>query len=138
MPDFNCSRGGHYPLIVGFQQSQLSPSLAGIFVSHQTQLRTLHSGLGRQCVAIEEHQWRITKKIGRAILMDGYYVVEVTTTSYLGFGVIINIVSKEDITYRVTIGDIPRCTCPNFTKMSSHALKKKGKLISVLQTSLLC
>ena len=62
-------------------------------------------------------------------LMDGYYVVGVTAIPYPGFGVIINIVSKQDITYHVTIGDIPHCTCPDFTKMSSHALGKKGKWV---------
>ena len=59
--------------------------------------------------------------------MDGYYVVGVTAIPCLGYGVIINIVSKEDITYRMTIGDIPHCTCPDFTKMFSQALEKKGK-----------
>jgi hypothetical protein len=62
-------------------------------------------------------------------LMEGYYVVGVTAIPYPGFGVIINIVSKHDITYHVTIGDIPHCTCPDFTKMSSHALGKKGKWV---------
>ena len=59
--------------------------------------------------------------------MDGNYVVSVTAIPYPGYGVIIDIVSKEDITYRITIGDIPHCTCPDFTKMSSQALGKKGK-----------
>jgi hypothetical protein len=58
-------------------------------------------------------------------LMEGYFVVVVTVIPYPGFGVIINIVSKHDITYHVTIGDIPHCTCSDFTKMSSHALEKK-------------
>ena len=40
-------------------------------------------------------------------LMDTYYVVGVTAISYLGFGVIINIVSKKDNSYYVAIGDIP-------------------------------
>jgi hypothetical protein len=62
-------------------------------------------------------------------LMDGYYVVGVTAIPYPGFGVLINIVSKEDISYRVTIGDIPHCTCPDFTKMSSQSLGKKGKWV---------
>jgi hypothetical protein len=39
-------------------------------------------------------------------LMDGYYVVGITVISYPRFGVLINIVFKEDITYRVTIGNI--------------------------------
>ena len=43
----------------------------------------------------------------------------ITAIPYPGFGVLINIVSKEDITYHVTIGDMPHCTCPYFTKMSS-------------------
>ena len=54
-------------------------------------------------------------------------VVGVTVIPYLGFGVIIKIVSKQDITYHVTRGDIPLCTCPDFTKMSSQTLGKKGK-----------
>ena len=59
--------------------------------------------------------------------MEGYYVVGVTGIPYPGFGVIINIVSKHDITYHVTIGDIPHCTCRVFTKMSSQTLGKKVK-----------
>jgi hypothetical protein len=62
-------------------------------------------------------------------LMDGYYVVGITVIPYPGFGVLINIVSKEDITYRVTIGDMPHCTCSDFTKMSSQSLGKKGKWV---------
>ena len=52
-------------------------------------------------------------------LIDSYYVVGVTVIPYPSYGVIINIVSKEDITYRIIIGDIPHCTCPDFMKMSS-------------------
>ena len=48
-------------------------------------------------------------------LMNSYYVVGVTAISYPGYEVIINIVSKEDITYRIIIGNIPYCTCSNFT-----------------------
>ena len=66
-------------------------------------------------------------------LIEGFHVVGVTVIPYPGFGVIINIVSKQDITYHVTIGDIPHCTCPDFTKMSSQALEKKET--GVLQTS---
>jgi len=68
-------------------------------------------------------------KCESAGLMDGYFVVGVTAIPYPRFGVIINLVSKEDITYRVTIADIPHCICPDFTKMSSHALGKKGKWV---------
>jgi len=65
-------------------------------------------------------------KYESAGLMDGYFVVGVTAIPYLRFGVIISHVSKDDITYRVTIADIPHCICLDFTKMSSHALGKKG------------
>jgi hypothetical protein len=61
-------------------------------------------------------------------LMEDYYVVGVTAIPYPGFGVIINIVSKHDITYHITIGDILHCTCPDFTKMSSHAFGKERKM----------
>ena len=64
-----------------------------------------------------------------AELMGSYYVVEITAIPYPGFGVLINIVSKEDITYRVTIGDMPHCTCPDFIKMSSQSLGKKNKWV---------
>ena len=62
-------------------------------------------------------------------LMDGYYMVGVTTIPYPGYGVIIKIISKEDIIYRMTIGDIPHCTCPELTKMSFQALRKIGKWV---------
>ena len=67
--------------------------------------------------------------MGDAGLMDGYYVIGNTALPYLGFGMITNIVSKEDITYHVEIGDIPHRTCSDFKKMSSHALGKKGKWV---------
>jgi hypothetical protein len=70
-------------------------------------------------------------------LMDGYYVVGITPMQYPWFGVIINIIYKEDNTYHITIGSIPRCTCPYFTKMLSGALGQK-KEIDVLQTSIIC
>lgn len=48
---------------------------------------------------------------------------------YIGTGVIINIVSKEDSIHRITIDDIPQCTCPDFTKMLSWALGRKRKWV---------
>ena len=55
-----------------------------------------------------------------AILMDIYYVVGVTAIRYSRFGILINIVSKKDITYLVTIVDMQYCTCLDFTKMSQY------------------
>ena len=51
--------------------------------------------------------------------MDIYYVVGVIATPYPGFGMIINIVSKEDNFYYAT--------CLNFIKLSSMTLGKKRK-----------
>ena len=51
-------------------------------------------------------------------LMNEYYVVRVIAITCLGFGVIINIISKDDSSYHVTIDDISHCTCPYFTKVS--------------------
>ena len=42
---------------------------------------------------------------------------------------IINIVLKEDNSYCVTFGNVPQCTCLDFTKMSFGALGKVGKWI---------
>jgi hypothetical protein len=50
-----------------------------------------------------------------ATLIEGQYVVWITAIPYPDFGMIINVFSKEDITYHVTIGNIPYCTCPYFT-----------------------
>ena len=59
--------------------------------------------------------------------MNGYYMVGVSTISYLGFGVLINTIFNKDIAYRVKIGDILLCTCFDFTKMSSSSLGRKGR-----------
>ena len=40
------------------------------------------------------------------------------------FEVILNIISKEDIAYCVTISDISHCTCLDFTKISSQLFGK--------------
>jgi hypothetical protein len=61
--------------------------------------------------------------------MDGYYVFGVTAIPYPRFGVLFNIVSKDNIKYFVTIADMPHCTCLDFTKMSSQSLGKKGKWV---------
>jgi hypothetical protein len=73
--------------------------------------KSVHCNLGAPTVD-HKNKW---ESVG---LMDNYYVVGITTIPYPGFGVLFNIVFKKDITYHVTIGDMPHCTCPNFTKMS--------------------
>jgi hypothetical protein len=42
----------------------------------------------------------------------------------------ISIVSKEEKTYLVSIADFPQCTCPDFAKMLSLGVGKKGQWIS--------
>ena len=54
--------------------------------------------------------------------MNDYYVVGIFAISYPRLGVLINIVSKEDIAYYVAIGDIPLGACLDFTKMSSQSI----------------
>ena len=75
-----------------------------------------------------------TIKWESARLIDGYYVVGVTAIPYPRFGFIINIVSKGEITYHVTLGNIPQCICPDSTKTSSYAIRRE---MGVLQTPLL-
>ena len=62
--------------------------------------------------------------------MDDYYVVGVTATPSIEFGCIITIVSKEERAYLVSIAYNPQCTCPDFAKMASMAMGKRGKRIS--------
>ena len=49
--------------------------------------------------------------------MEDYYMIGVIAIPYPSFGVIINIVSKEGIAYRVVNGDIMCCTSLDFMKM---------------------
>ena len=65
-----------------------------------------------------------------ALHMDGYYVVGVIPVPYSGYKCIITIVSKVEKTYFASIADIPQCTCPNFAKMLSLAVGKRGQWVS--------
>ena len=62
--------------------------------------------------------------------MDGYYVVKITVAKYLGHEGIITNVSKEDKAYLVSIADILQCICPNFTRMSFLAMRKRCQWVS--------
>ena len=62
--------------------------------------------------------------------MDGYYVVKITVVKYLGHEGIITNVSKEDKAYLVSIADILQCICPNFTRMSFLAMRKRCQWVS--------
>lgn len=70
-------------------------------------------------------------------LIDDYYVVGETTILYSGFAVLINVVSKEDFAYCVTICDIPHYACLELHKnvISSFGGKKQ---MDVLKTYVLC
>lgn len=62
--------------------------------------------------------------------MDGYYVVGMTGNPYLGYSCIITIVPKEGENLPHGIANIPQCTWPNFAKMLSLALGKRGQWVS--------
>ena len=84
--------------------------------------KTVRRNLGA-LMANHKNKW---ESVG---LMDGYYVVGIIAIPYPRFGVLLNIVSNDDIKYCVTIADMPHCTCPEFTKISSQSLGKKGKWV---------
>lgn len=52
-----------------------------------------------------------------------------TAISYLGYGDILMIASKDEKQYLVSIVDIPQCSCSNFTRMSSLAMGKRGQWV---------
>ena len=58
--------------------------------------------------------------------MDGYYVVGVIAIPYLGYGCIVTVISKEEKTYLVSVVDNPHHNCPNFVKMTSMVVGKRG------------
>lgn len=70
-------------------------------------------------------------------VIDNYFVVGEITIPYSGFAMLINVVSKEDFVYCVTIRDIPHYACLELHKnvISSFAEKKE---MDVLKTYVLC
>ena len=57
--------------------------------------------------------------------MDNCQVTNVIAIPYPGYGVVITLNSGKGNVYRITITDIPSCTCPSFVKMMSGALRKR-------------
>lgn len=53
------------------------------------------------------------------IYVDNYYMVAVNAIPYPSCGVVMNIVSNKDITYRIAIGNTPQIRCPHIMKMYS-------------------
>ena len=82
--------------------------------------------------ANQKHKWE------NISLMDGYCVVEVIAIPYPSFGVIINIISKEDTSNCVTIEDFSQCTCLDCIKMYSHSLGGKEGHWAIAYTSTMC
>ena len=119
-PSSNCTKGSW--------QLGHSPSLDYIFVCHKTLTPTQLPDLQRECIITCNSNIKSQKNKWESDgLMDIYFVVGVTTIPYPKFGVIINIIFKEDNSYCVTIGDIPQSRCLNFIELSSMALEQKGK-----------
>ena len=69
----------------------------------------------------------LQKQMKSVGLMDIYYMVGVTAIPHLGFGKLINSVSKEDIACHVTSGDQLHCTCSDFVGILFESLEKKRK-----------
>lgn len=76
-------------------------------------------------------------KLESVSLVDKYFVVGVTAIPYHGFGVIIKIVSKNGISYQLTMYERrhPPMYERGLCQTPSHAL---GKRMIVLQRPLLC
>ena len=103
-----------------------SPTLGCISMCPQIQTPTRLPSFWRQCVAIMqthnklqiqmEHYWT------RVHLLCGWVIA----IPYPNFGVIMNIVSKEDTSNHVTIGNIRTTHAHTLKKMSCRALAKRG------------
>jgi hypothetical protein len=117
------NRGRFFSCVASCPQLQPSQSLEHIWVSLNPSTHSTCSFLNTMCSNATRP---ITNQVGECWPQRWYYVVGVTTIPCLGFEVIINIVSKKENSYHVTIGDMPQCTCLDFNKMSSHALGKNG------------
>lgn len=63
-------------------------------------------------------------------LMNGYNIVGVTIVPHPGYGAVISFAAPTDNIYRVSISNFPNCTCPDFIKMSTTSLGKKGKWVN--------
>ena len=122
----NATEGGPSATCVGFRNSQHSQSLGFLSIFFPNWMLTQLLGSQRQCVTIQLHPTTNHKtKCMSVWLVKGYYGIGVTAIPQSRFRMMINIISKEDNSYRVRIGGITHFTCPNFTKSSSHALGKK-------------
>jgi hypothetical protein len=64
-----------------------------------------------------------------ACLMDGTYITAVTAIPHPGFGAVINLVSKSDQTYVVSISSFPGCSCPDFKTMETTSLGRHRKWV---------
>ena len=83
-------------------------------------------------MANHKNKWENAKS------MDAYYVVWVTPIPYPCFGVTINIVSKEDNTYRVTIGGIPNAHVWTSPKCQLKLWRKKWMYCKHLHYVFIC
>lgn len=66
-------------------------------------------------------------KWSSAGLMNNYWITNVTSIPYPGFGCVISLKSPSETIYCITITDFPGCTCPDFMKMTSETLGKRGQ-----------
>ena len=66
-------------------------------------------------------------KWSSAGLMNNCHVTSVTSIPYPAYGCVISMDSGNGKVYCITITDLPGCTCPDFMKMTSETLGKKGQ-----------
>ena len=110
--DSNCNRGRHFHHIVGYWQSQCLSFLSCILACWVILMPTQFPYFRKQCVQMQQNPQQITKTTGRT--PDSW--IDTMFIPYMSFGVIINIVSKEDNIHHIIICDIPQRPCPDFTK----------------------
>ena len=125
-----CVNGKEYYLLVGgfFTITTLLIPRSHFCVPLNLDARST-SRFGKSALQSNNAECKLQKQIGECGTYEQLLRGGVSAILCPWFGVIINIVSKEDIAYHVTIGDIPHCTCLDFTKMSSKSLCKKMKWV---------
>ena len=97
--------------------------------SHFCAPPNLDTNLISTCLKFQQHQWQFTKTSGRAptlwtgtmLLSDCYFICRIWSSRQHR--------PKGGQALMCTIGDVPQCTCPDFTKIFSQALKKEGNLV---------
>ena len=114
-----------------FQSSADMPLLRSDFPvpdhpDHHLTLRNNYSIRRNPDAPTAEHR----NKWDSAALMNGCFVTGVTAIPYPGFGCVVSLDTGKNNVYLITLCDLPSCTCPDFLKMISAALGKRGQWVN--------